>query len=328
MIRSFIAVSALVAAVPVAGAATQVLVVSGLGGEPQYEQRFEKWGEQVSKASATATGDASLVQRLAGNNAQRGKIDAALRAAAQKAKSGDRFVLVLFGHGTFDGAEYRFNIPGEDITGTELRALLDRFPEGVSQLVVNATSTSGAIVDSWAGPRRLVIAATKSGGERGATRFGGYWAEAVGSSDADADKDGNVTAQEAYDFANRKVAESFKTDASIVTEHARLAGPDAARFVVARLGAAALFSSDAQLIALRGEQDGIETRIDQVRAQKATLSEDDYYARLEPVLLDMARLGRRIDARLAQLGVTSGGATSSGTTSGASAAPGGTNGRL
>jgi hypothetical protein len=307
VIRGVLAVLALGAAMPAAGAATQVLVLSGLGGEPQYEQRFEKWGEQVSKAAATATGDASLVQRLAGVQTTRAKIDSALRAAAQKAKPGDRFVLVLFGHGSFDGNDYRFNIPGEDITGVELRALLDRFPEGVSQLVVNATSTSGAIVDSWAGPRRIVIAATKSGGERNATRFGGYFAEAMGSSDADADKDGNVTAQEAYDYANRKVTESFKTDASVATEHARLAGPDAARFVVARLGAAALFASDAQLAALRGEQDGIEQRIDQVRAQKATLGEDDYYARLEPVLLEMARLGRRIDARLAQLGVSNGG---------------------
>jgi hypothetical protein len=307
VIRCVLAVLALGAAMPAAGAATQVLVLSGLGGEPQYEQRFEKWGEQVSKAAVTATGDAALVQRLAGRETTRAKIDSALRAAAQKARAGDRFVLVLFGHGSFDGNDYRFNIPGEDITGVELRTLLDRFPEGVSQLVVNATSTSGAIVDSWAGPRRIVIAATKSGGERNATRFGGYFAEAMGSSDADADKDGNVSAQEAYDYANRKVTESFKTDASVATEHARLAGPDAARFVVARLGAAALLARDPQLAALRGEQDGIEQRIDQMRAQKATLSEDDYYAKLEPVLLEMARLGRRIDARLAQLGVANGG---------------------
>jgi hypothetical protein len=76
---------------------------------------------------------------------------------------------------------------------------------------------------------------------------------------------------------------------------------------VARLGAGALFASDAQLGAMRTEQEGIEQRIDQLRAQKATLPEDDYYNRLEPVVLEMARLGQRIDARLAQLGVNSGG---------------------
>ncbi len=305
MIRSFIAVLAIAASMPAAGAPTQVLVLSGLGGEPQYEQRFEKWSEQVSKASATATGDASLVQRLAGNNAQRGKIDAALRAAAQKARSGDRFVLVLFGHGSFDGTDYRFNIPGEDITGAGLKALLDRFPEGVTQLVVDSTSASGAMAESLASPRRLVVTATKSG-ERNASRFGAYWAEALNSSDADKDKDGSISVQEAYDYATRKVGESFKSDASIATEHARMVGDEAGRFVVSRLGTAALFANDAQLAAMRTQQDGIEQRIDQLRAQKARLAEDDYYGKLEPVLLEMARLGQRIDARLAQLGMPAG----------------------
>jgi len=290
-----------------AGAATQVLVVAGMGGEPQYEERFQQWSEQVAHTSLSVAGDATRVRRLAGSDAQRDKIRTELRAAAKALQSGDHFVLVLLGHGSFDGTDYRFMIPGDDITGTELQTLLDGFAKGVTQLVVDATSTSGAIVDKLAGPQRVVIAATKSGGERNATRFGEFWAEALGSSEADKDKDGNVTAQEAFDFANRKVVESFKSDAAIATEHARIAGSDAGRFVVARLGAAALFANDQQLVAMRSEQDGIEQRIDQLRAQKAQLSEDGYFNQLEPVMLEMARLGQRIDARLAQLGVTAGG---------------------
>jgi hypothetical protein len=299
-------VLALCVALP-AAAATRVLVVAGLGGEQQYEENFEKWSAEVAKASTSVTGDAALVQRLAGRDAQRGNIEAALRKAAQELHTGDHFVLVLIGHGSFDGTDYRFNIPGDDITGAQMLELLDHFPEGVTQLVVDATSTSGAIADKWTSPRRVVITATKTGGERNATRFGGYWAEALTNSAADRDKDGNITAQEAYDYAVRKVGESFKSDAAIATEHARLVGNDPGRIVVARLGAAALFASDAQLAALRVEQDGVEQRIDEVRAQKGSLTADDYYARLEPVLLDMARLGRRIDARLAQLGVNAGG---------------------
>jgi hypothetical protein len=290
-----------------AGAATHALVVAGMGGEAQYEERFQKWSEQVAKASLSITGDAALVKRLGGNDARRDRIVAAVREAGAALKSGDHFVLVMLGHGSFDGSEYRFMIPGDDLTGTELRNLLDAFPEGVTQLVVDATSASGGMADSLAGKQRVVITATKSGGERNATRFGGYWAEALGSDEADRDKDGNLTAQEAFEYANRKVTESFKSDAAIATEHARITGNDAGRFVVARLGAAALFASDAQLAALRGEQAGIEQRIDQLRAQKGQLAEDEYYNRLERVALEMARLGQRIDARLAQLGVSAGG---------------------
>jgi len=302
----FIALLALAAALP-AAAASQVLVVAGRGGEAQVEQRFTTWTQQVAKASVTVTGDALLARGLAGEkDADREKILAALRTAAQNARAGDRFVLVLLGHGSFDGTDYRFNNWGDDLTGTELRGLLDRFPEGVAQLVVAGTSASGSLADSLASPRRVVIVATKSG-ERNAARFGGFWAEALGSSDADKDKDGDVTAQEAYEYANRKVTETFKTDAAIATEHARLVGADPGRFVVARLGAAALFASDAQLGAMRTQQEGIAQRIDQLRAQKAQLPEDDYYNRLEQVVLEMARLGQRIDARLVQLGVPAGG---------------------
>ena len=51
-------------------------------------------------------------------------------------------MMMLIGHGTFDGTEYKLNLPGPDMTGGELAALLDRVPAG-RQLVVNMTSASG-----------------------------------------------------------------------------------------------------------------------------------------------------------------------------------------
>lgn len=291
-----------------AAAATQVMVISGLGGEPQYEQRFTQWGEKVAAASATATGDPQRVYLLTGADARRELIEQRLTALARALKEGDQFVLVLIGHGSFDGNEYRLNIPGPDLTGTELGAMLDRIPNTVMQLVIDCTSASGAIADKWARPYRVVVTATKSGGERNATRFAGYWAEALTSDAADRDKDGAVNAQEAYDYANRKVAESFKSDAALVTEHARLTGTDPARFVVARLGTAAMFASDGQLIALRAQQEDIQRRLAQLKPLKAQLSEDEYFNRIEPVLVELARVGERVDARLAALSTGGSGA--------------------
>lgn len=40
-----------------------------------------------------------------------------------------------------------------------------------------------------------------------------------------------------------------------------------------------------------------------MKALKANLPEDEYYARIEPVLVELARVGDRIDARFAALGV-------------------------
>lgn len=294
------AVAALLGATA-AQAATRVLVVSGLGGEAQYEERFSKWSEQIAQASATATGDPDQVQRLSGRNARKEQIQAALKKAADELKAGDQLVLVLIGHGSYDGSEYRFNIEGPDITGSELAAMLDRIP--AQQLVVNATSSSGALAEKLANDRRVVITATRSGGERNATRFAGFWAEALTSEAADTDKDGNVTAREAFDYTVRRVADAFKADNAILTERARLEGREPARFVVSRLGPAALFAGDPQLAALRAEQDQIIARLAEMKALKANLPEDEYYARIEPVLVELARVGDRIDARFAALGV-------------------------
>jgi hypothetical protein len=291
-----------------AHSASQVLVISGLGGEPQFEERFSDWGQKVALASATSTGDPARVQRLSGNEARRDVIEKKLQQLAGQLQPGDQFVLVLVGHGSFDGTEYRLNIPGEDLTGSQLLALLDRIPATVAQLVVVATSTSGAVAERWSKPHRVVITATRSGGERNATRFGGFWAQALTSNEADRDKDSVLTAQEAYEFTVRKVSDSYKADAAVMTEHAKLTGTEPSRFVVARLGPAAMFASDAQLIAMREQQAGIERRLAEVRAQKGQLSQDQYFDKLEPVLVELARLGQRVDARLAALGVSTGGA--------------------
>lgn len=306
---SKLAGTALLCALPagMAMASTQVLVVAGRGGEAQFDTRFGQWSQKVATASASATGDSKQVMRLAGSDAKLKAVQAAFETAAQTLKPGDQFVLVLMGHGSHDGSEYRYMLWGNDITGSDLGALLDKIPSTVAQLVINATSASGAVVEKWAKPYRVVITATKSAGERNAPKFGGFWADALASSEADRDKDGNLTAQEAYDFANRKVADAYKSDAAIVTEHARISGTDPGRFVVARLGAAAMFASDAQLIVLRNEQGVIEARLADLRAQKAQWSKDEYFNRIEPVLVELAKLGERVDARMAALGVKPGG---------------------
>ena len=246
------------------------------------------------------------MQRLTGDAARAPAIDKAFRELAAQLRAGDQAIVMIVGHGSHDGSDYRLNLPGPDLTAKQIGALLDALPAIVPQLVVNATSASGGVVEAWQRPHRAVVAATRSAGERNATRFAGFWADALATDGADRDKDGAVTAAEAFDYANRQVADSFKSDASIATEHARSGGADLARFVVARLGSAAMFSNDPQLVALRAEETGLASRLAELKGRKASLPPDRYYETIEPVLVDMARLGRRIDARLAALGLPAG----------------------
>jgi hypothetical protein len=282
-----------------AQAALRVLIVSGLGGEPDYEKRFEQQADAIAKAAARSGAAQDNVVLLSGERARREAIEREFKSLSSRAAREDQVVIVLIGHGTYDGEDYRFNIPGPDITGGELLKFLDRIP-ATQQLIVNATSSSGSVIDTWKRPSRIVITATKSGNERNATRFAQYWIEALTSSDADRDKNENVTAAEAYDYAMRRVADTFKADASLATEHSRIEG-NGNGFVVARLGNSAVLPEDAALTAMLTEQSGIEQQIEAVKARKASLDSKQYYDELEKVLITLAQLDRRIEERKAVL---------------------------
>jgi hypothetical protein len=294
-----------------AHSAVRVLIISGLGGEPTYEQRFQQQATALAEAATRSGAASSDVISLSGDRARRATLDAELKKFASSVQRDDQVAVVLIGHGSFDGEDYRFNLPGPDLTGNEIAAFLDSIPAG-QMLVLNATSSSGAVLDRWKKPNRVVITATKSGTERNATRFAEYWVQALTSAEADRDKNEIVTAAEAYDFASRKVADAFKSDASLATEHARLEGKTADRLVVARLGSAAFMPSDAALDAMLKDQVGIEQQLDELKGRKESLDREQYYNELEKVLLAMAQLDRRIDERKAALmGPSAGGSDAS-----------------
>jgi hypothetical protein len=282
----------------VALAAHHTVVIAGLGGEPTYEQRFVAQADEIEAAAATLASAPEHVVKLSGPAVTRDSVRNELRALAKRATENDVVTVVFIGHGTYDGEEYRFNIPGPDLTGGELLTLLDDI-KAREQLIVNTTSASGVLADRWMRPGRVVITATKSGGERTATRFAHYWAQAVRSNAADANKDGIVTAREAFDYASREVAAAFKADVALATEHSRIEGGEqAGGLVVARLDESAIVSNDPEVRALLAQRDALERELSAVKSQRDELATDAYYDALEEVLVKFARLQRQIDARL------------------------------
>ena len=147
---------------------TYFLIVSGLGGEPEYEQRFSGWAKDLDKIVKAEPN--AKVDTLIGPDATKAKMEAKLRAIATESKAGDSLVLMLIGHGSFDESNYKFNIPGPDISATDLAALLDKIP--AQQLIVDMTSSSGGALALLQNQKvkRVIITATKSGTEKNATR--------------------------------------------------------------------------------------------------------------------------------------------------------------
>jgi hypothetical protein len=144
--------------------ATFYVTVAGLGGEPEYEQRFAAQAQEIDKLVRAGNPDAK-VQTLYGHQATKVQVQSVLAGIAKEAKPADAFVLMLIGHGSFDGIDYKINLPGPDLSAVELAALLDRIPAN-RQLVVNMTSSSGGSRAALEKPNRAIITATKSGSRR------------------------------------------------------------------------------------------------------------------------------------------------------------------
>lgn len=277
-----------------ASAATYTFVIAGLGGEPAYEQKF---GEQAAAVAGAAEKTGSTTTVMSGGAAKADAIRREIKTLASKMNATDSVVVVLIGHGSYDGENYRFNLPGPDLTDTELARLFDELPAR-DQLIVNATSASGAVVERWQRPKRVVITATKNGGERTATRFSQFWTEAIASEAADTNKDQVVTAAEAYAFATAKVEAAFKAETSMATEHARMEGDNVGRFTLARLGTAALVPYNPEVAALLTQRGAIEQDLNRVKEQKASLPDTQYYDQLEEVLVRLAVVQREIDTKV------------------------------
>ncbi len=277
---------------PSAHAELYYLIVGGLGGQVSYEERFLAQTESLADAARRTLGDDSRVSVLSGDAASRDALTAELTRLAEVTTAADSVAIFLLGHGSYDGEVYKFNLPGPDIDGELFAELLAAIPAG-KQLVVNTTSASGAVLERWSGDGRTLITATKSGGERIATRFAEYWTAALSSDEADANKNGVITAQEAFDFAARKVSDSYENAGKLATEHPQLVGDAAGSFNVALLEAR--IATTAELESLIGELGVLEEEIEQLRLRRSGMDNDVYLTELQSVLLDLALVQREID---------------------------------
>jgi hypothetical protein len=264
----------------------------------------------MDKALRVNGGDCH-VETMSGAVATRQAIRETLGRIAMEAKADDAFALLLIGHGTYDGAEYKFNIPGPDITAEDIASLLDKIHAG-RQLVVNMTSASGASLPVLAKKNRVVITATKSGTEKNATVFARYWLDALQNAAADSDKNGTVSALEAYRYAQSKTAAYFQQEKLLATEHAMLddtgaktgvrdpapsnsQGLLAAAFPVIRPPADAKLAQNPGKQRLLAKKEQLEAAIDRLKYEKAAMPAEDYKKQLSALLLQLAQTQQEID---------------------------------
>ena len=287
-----------------------VFVLVGAAGEADLGKQFSEAAAKLEQIAKQAQAKFIPIGLKSMETNDLARFKAALEA---EPKSGPgELWFVLLGHGTFDNKEAKFNLRGPDLGAGELGEWLKPFQRPVA--IVNCASASGPFVNKLSAAGRVVVTATRSGQEVNYTRFGGHFAAALGSADADLDKDGQTSLLEAYLLAANRVTEFYETEGRLATEHPLLddngdglgTPPDWFRGVravkKAKDGATVDGLRAHQFVLMRSEQDRklsptvrakrdeLELAIGKLRDQKGEFPEPDYYAKLEPLLLELARL--------------------------------------
>lgn len=290
-------------------ASVYYVTVAGIGGEPDYEQRFTASAKDLDKVFKASSG--AHVYTLMGKDATRVRLTETMAAVAREAKPEDDFVLTLIGHGSFDSVEYKFNLVGPDVSAADLAAMCDRVLAR-RQLVVNTTSASGGSVVALERSGRGVIAATKTGTEKNATVFARYWVEALQDPTADVDKSDSISAMEAFQYADRKTAAFYESQKRLATEHAvfqdtgrgeavrvgAAQGKEGAlmsSMTVVRIGASQAAMNDPAKRDLLAKKEELEQKIDALKYQKAAMEPGEYKKQLTEALLQLAAVQEELE---------------------------------
>jgi len=282
---------------------THLLVIVGVGGDEEHTKQFHKWalsvldvGKKVGIPDANVTYLGENPDKDAGRMKARSTKENVTRAFADlaaRAKPNDELFILLIGHGSYDGRQGVFNLPGPDLTAADYAKLLEKFPTQKIAFV-NTASASGAFLEPLAGPARTIVTATKTGGERNEPRFAEYFVEALGSESADRDRNGRVSILEAFDYAASKVKAAYEKEGHILTEHAALEDGSQGKLAGTQFLApersrpAAAQAAPPALRAILEERDSLERQVNDLRLRKESMDPARYDQELERLLTELA----------------------------------------
>ena len=298
---------------------TRVLIVSGAAGSDEYAEQQKKWRETLVAQLATrfavpASRTVVLAEKAADGLQAATAVNVRRALATIRASQGtaDTLLVVLFGHGTFDGVDAKFNLVGPDLTSHEWREALTGIPGRI--VFVQTASASFPFLAALAAPNRVVMTATDSPQQKYDTVFGEHFVAAFTpeAAEADLDKDGRISMWEAFAYAADASKRYYQQRGQLSVERALLddsgdgVGRDVAKQGEDGLLASRLFldpdpataSGDPSVTLLIGRRNTLETELDELRRKKGFMPPADYDRELERVIVDIARVSRDIRRRI------------------------------
>ena len=294
------------------------LVVTGASGGPQYAQQYDAWRKSfvntllekfnypADHVFVLAEAEADGVMQATRENVRR-----ALGDIRRRATKDDVLLVLLIGHGTgADSDEAKFNLVGPDLSAAEWADLLR--PVAGHLVFVDTASGSFPFLERLSGRGRIVVTANDSAAQQFETVFPGFFVKAFDDDSADFDKSGKVSIWEAFRYASEAVRRWFEERGQLATERPLLddngdgigreadgTGPDGpiAQVTYVQPDRPIVETGDSELTGMLRRRAELESSLEALRAHKPEMLPDDYQTALEKILLEIARIDRRIRAK-------------------------------
>ena len=320
MTRRLVILAAAIFCLGAADASAQgrfALIVSGASGGAEYAEQYAAWtttfAETLTSRLKFDAADVTLLSETDATEraATAANVRRAVAAVRQRMKRDDLLVLLLVGHGTFDGSDAKFNLVGPDMESAEWASLLQSVPGRV--VVINSTAGSFPFIERLSGPKRIVITATDSVAQRFDTVFPEYFVKAFDDESADLDKNGRTSVWEAFAYASASVRRHYQQRGLLPTERSLLDdngdrtgrgaaeqgedGAQASRTYLDenRPGAA---PTDEAMLKLLQRKALVEAELDELKIRKAFLPAGDYAKEFERIIIEFARVSSEIRKRV------------------------------
>ena len=300
-----------------------LVLIGGLGGTPEHKERFQNYLQETRAAFIdrfqfptenilTLAAPPTDKVDFADGAAKADIISAEFGKLAASLTDQDDVFIILFGHGSFDGKNAMLNIPRRDLKDFDYGSLIATL-KARRMVFINTASCSGPFIKQLSAKNRMIITATKSGRQRVDTHFPKFLIEAFQDDAADLNKNGDLDMLEVFKFASKSVENYFTENNLIPTENALLEDTgDGKGLRLAELDAAAegglassiilrggtlltTLSNDPAATGLLAEKQQVEEKIRVVQAAKSTLSETAYFAKLEPLFIELALINDKLE---------------------------------
>ena len=314
MIRIALALVVVVLAAANAAAETRwAIIVSGASGGDKYAEQMNTWRNDLQAALVNRYQfKKEFVKVFVDETAASGEKGTAENvkkffAEVKKGSAKDDFMLViLLGHGTFDGDVAKFNLVGPDMTAKDWSDALNGVQGHVT--LVNTTEASFPFLETLTTKGRVVITATDSAAQKYATVFPEYFIKAMNEASTDLDKNGRTSIYEVFAAASAAVKQHYEQRGQLTTERALIddngdgkgreataEGPDGGIARIAYLDSEVVAeSANPELAALVRRRRALEQQAEEHKELRGVMPEAEWNSTFEKLMLELAQVSAEI----------------------------------